>query len=127
MSSWDNLIKVLEESADHERQQAQIPQITKSGCRAYYDSHGIRMVQQGPPWHDFDPVWKWIDIDPALWDQISDDTHRIELGKLIAIDKQLRRMLKLSRYSEGDIRTVRGYVTLLLEPNEEYPEIDYWQ
>jgi hypothetical protein len=121
--AWSDLIAALEASTAQDQWALQQP-IPDPECRVYHN--GVRIVEivLGPGWPDYD--LPWIDVDPKLYDSISNLTYRIVENCLVPIDFTIRRVVQLKKAESGPFRTVKGMSTILLEDSEKYESTQYY-
>jgi hypothetical protein len=121
--AWCDLIAALEASTIQDQLTVQQGSPVHQ-CRVYHNGSHIVEVVLGPEW----PATElhWIEVDPSLFDSISNVTYKIIKNQLVAIDFTIHRVVQLKKSSAGAIRTVKGISTVLLEDNEEYEFTQYY-
>jgi hypothetical protein len=121
--AWSDLIAALEASTIQDQLTVQQGP-PKYECRVYHNGSHIVEVVLGPDWPNTE--LSWIEVDPSLFDSISNLTYQIVKNKLIAVDFTIYRVVQLKKANAGAFRTVKGISTVLLEDNEEYESTQYY-
>lgn len=121
---YDGLYEALKQAQEHEDAYSHLnPKLDK--CRIHHDSNGnITIAQIGPPWliECSDP---YIETAASVMHEL--EWHKVKDGKLIAIDPHAADVVKLQKSDEGPLRVVRGISSLLLEPDEEWDQIERYK
>lgn len=123
--SWDDLIRAMQDSTEQVLRQAQEPPPVQV-CRVYHQDGIIQLKSLGPPWQHHDSVTDYVEIPGDQFARVWSDTHRVINGAVIAVDKQRRHVVKLYK-SDSGYRVVRRLQGLLLEPNEDWADVEYYK
>jgi hypothetical protein len=118
----DTLLEALAQAQEHEDQFGDAPVFET--CRVYHQDGLIKQIHL-PPWPDLD--LPWIEQPADMLERIDSAIHRVANNKLITLDLRPQKVLNLQRSNNGQYRTVKGYASLLLEPDEDWNEIDQYQ
>jgi hypothetical protein len=121
--SWNELYELLKASGEQDAAAASLPP-TEPKCRVYHD--GIRIVQVllGPEWPDLG--MPWIETSPENFGHINNLTHRIVENQIVSVDFSPQRIVQLTKSESGPYRSVQGLSTVLLEDNENYEFVQYY-
>ena len=88
--------------------------------RAYYDGTVPVRVVAGPPFIEMN--LPWIVLTEQEASVCSFATHQVVDGRLVKLDNSMPHMLKLIESDTGEYQTVHDYMSLVLQPGEEYEQ-----
>jgi hypothetical protein len=113
---WEEVFRLVKDF------DAQRPKVVKE-YRLYYDEKGnvTELWETGHP-----PVDNYIVLDdPSIFYNNNSSLLKVKDKKLIVLDSKIPNRTRLQK-GKSEFRVVKGHAALLLEPDEDYQDIEYY-
>lgn len=119
LDPWQELIKGLQLAEELEKQRP----VLKKEYRIYYNDDGSIIGL----WESNHPEGNYIVVnDPDIFHRHNTNWLRVQNNELKIINPHLPNRVKLKKSDKGQ-RVVKGHSALVVQINEDYTEIEYYE